>query len=68
MRKKIAILTTCFASVLSFVACTTGGNADTLQPVVDGGHVDNSYKAPTEFTSRNIESFKTTFYLWDTLR
>lgn len=68
MRKKIALLITCYISFTALGACTTGGTVNTPSEGGDGGKKDNSYSAPVEISSRNIESFETTFYLKDDLR
>lgn len=60
MKKYLSIFTTCIVSLFTLTAC---GPSQIPEEV--GGKVNNSYKAPTEISSRNIESFKTSFYITD---
>lgn len=62
MKNHIVLILTCIMSLLALTACGAN-NPQNVEP--DGGKVDRSIKAPTEIKSKNIESFKTSFYLLD---
>lgn len=76
MKKYIVMLVVCWVAVFTLVACNTTSTKNTEDEPgmeknrnntteVSGGTVDNTYDAPTEIKSKNIEAFKTYFYLWD---
>ena len=76
MKKYIVLLVICLTAVLTLAACNVKSTQNTEDEPgmknnkndtseVSGGKVDNSYNAPTKIESKNIESFKTYFYLWD---
>lgn len=62
MHKYLIIIGVCAATLFALVACSVKNNPETE---AEGAKVDKSFKAPTQIESKNIESFKTTFYLWD---
>lgn len=63
MKKIVTLFTTFIFSLAALMGCAS---KEPQRHEVEGGKVENSYKAPDKIESRNIESFKTSFFLWDT--
>lgn len=63
MNKCNLLTVICAVSLFILAACDFAGQE---YATADGGKVDNSFKAPKKIESRNIDYFKTHFYLVDT--